>query len=222
MSCDVFKPETKISPEVKLWCADNLDHLRTVVSLKGAPVERWTSPEGHGFRLAFRITVAPAHDDRFAIHLRTGASSADLDRARRIIRSAKAGQFNPDLWEPVTFSNGYSGWTMGAMLLDGDKYESDELRPCKEPHCTSDFHAFYGGELGEPCELEPISADESGYIVYGEREPGGKWQAWADTDRLPEGIAGLKAVRDLANDFAWMQGECDNLNERGSRLLAAA
>lgn len=212
MAWESFKPDTTITPEQRIWCADNLDHLATTVSLKEERVELWTSPEGHAFRLAFKITCAPAHSDRFVIQLRAGASRADLDRAHRLIKHAKAGFFGPDMWEAVTFTNGSTGWIMRSALEDGDVYQADELKPCTESLCVSGFHAYYEGELGESCELEPIQADDRGYIVYGERPPGGEWQAWADTDRLPEGVAGLKAVRDLANDFAWMQGECERLN----------
>lgn len=214
MAWDVFEPNKTITPEQRMWCADNLDHLTTTVSPKKHRVKLWTSPEGDTFRVAFRITVAPAHDNKFLIHLRAGASRADLDRAHRMIKHAKAGFFHTDLWKPVTFSNGYAGYMMSSALMDDEIYRADELRVCTEPQCVSQLHTYYDGEPGESCELESIQADDLGYIVYGERAPGGEWQAWADTHRLPEGVAGLKAVRDLANDFAWMQGECARLNEQ--------
>lgn len=222
MAWETFKPNKTVTPEKRIWCADNLDHLDTIVSPKEQPVKRWTSPEGHAFRLAFKITCAPAHDSKFVIQLRAGASRADLDRAHKLIKHAKAGFFSPDMWKPVTFSNGYTGWVMQSALMDSDLYQFDEIKPCSEPLCVSGFHAYYDGEVGESCELEPIRADDRGYIVYGEREPGGHWQAWADTDSLPEGVAGLSAVRHLANDYAWMQTECDKLNNLSPITEAAA
>lgn len=222
MGWTTFKPDTTITPEKRMWCAAHLDPLTTKVLFKDAPIDRWTDQDGNKFRVGFTITVAPAHGDKFIVKLRAGASLADLERAHRMIKAAKGGLFAEDLWRPVTFTNGFDGWALTSGLVDGDKYDADELRPCNEKLCVSDYHVYYGDEAGEPCNLEPLESKDGSYTVYGEQHADEGWTVWASTDELPEGIAGLKALRNLANDYAWMQAECDKLNNLALDMEAAA
>lgn len=198
----------------RIWAADNLDPLTVKIFFtdqRKAKTRR--AKNGEIYRGAFKITVAPGNGPHFALTLYRGASSADLERANRIIVQAKAGMFERHGWDRIEkFTNqAFGGWIMDLWLHVSGEPEPDRLKECQTPGCVNQWHEWVREQQFDPCKLEPIEHPNGYYVVHGNHD-GEQWEAWADTDSLPDGIEGLKAIRDLANDFAWVQGACDRLN----------
>ncbi|WP_053387821.1 helix-turn-helix domain-containing protein [Leucobacter japonicus] len=212
-----IKRNLEASPEVQMWAAANLDPLSEHISFSDKKVSVARAEDGKLYRAAFVITVAPGHGRTFNIKLFAGASSRDLANARRVISEAKRGRFAADTWWRVEkFANqSFGGWQMTLHLWNDGKGEPNDLRPCAMRGCVEPFHAWSDDEQDEPCVCIVIEHPDDRYIVRGFRWAGDKaWQAEAgnDCDIIPDGPAGLKMLRDFANDFAWVQGECDRLN----------
>lgn len=200
--------------EERIWAADNLGQLTVKIYFSDQMRAKTRSANtGDIYRRAFKITVAPGNGLHFALMLYKGASSADLERANRVIVRAKAGMFERHGWDRIEkFKNqAFGGWVMDLWQRVSGEPEPDRLKACQTRGCVKQYHGWVRGEQFSPCKLESIKHPSGYYVVHGERD-GEQWEAWADPGQLPDGVQGLKAIRDLANDFAWMQGECDRLN----------
>ncbi|PRI11073.1 hypothetical protein [Leucobacter massiliensis] len=211
-----FTPSREITPESATWAAANLADLPIVYTFHPErPVRQEADTTGTVFRLAFAIVASPSEKRHFNVHLHSGASSDDLKKAHRLIQEAKAGLFNGDMWRLREDGN----WICRKWweVRDGD--HCNELRECHESGCVKLWHEWVGGEQFLGCELEGI--DTGDYLVTGYRYDG-KWAAGASMRAdVPEGPAGLRMIQDLANDYAWMQAECDRLNNAPHAVSAA-
>ncbi|MGW9020182.1 hypothetical protein ACWGOE_01720 [Leucobacter chromiiresistens] len=170
----------------------------------------------HVWRHAFNIIVTPSRDEpRFHVRLFQGATEADKEWAQQIIRDAQAGRFDLSVWEqrPPSEGHPFTRYIFSKWVKSNDR-PTATLRPCHEPGCIEDFHGWVDGQKDDPCWTEPIHHGSGVYMVRGYRYSGEEWQAHAshDSDAFPSGSSGLRIVRDLANDLAWVQGECDRLN----------
>lgn len=207
-----------VTEEMRVWAAANLDHLGERIVFDDRKTKTRQASDGLTYRRAFRITVAPGHSPTFAIHLYQGASQRDLRCARRIIEQAKAGNFQTGDWTRIEkFSNQeYGGYSMRLWFAVTGEPARDELRECKDTACVEQFHEWRFGEQDAACRTEAITHPTGAYTVSGWRFHGDQWAAYVehDTECFPEGPEGLKIIRDLANDYAWVQAECDRFNAK--------
>lgn len=177
-----------------------------------AKVSLLATEGGQVFRDAFEIVADPAGKKEFRLYLKSGASTTDLEMAQLVIRKAKSGNFNADLWKHFEDRGTWIhdlAWKVGP----NDRHV-EQVRECTEAACKDTYHAFYEGSgVNGAHTLEHIEHPKGHYVVHGENVGDGKgWYAWADANDIPDGRAGLKALRDLLNDFEWMQAECEKLN----------
>lgn len=165
---------------------------------------------GQVFRRAFHITAAPG--ESITIHLYRRATEADLDRARRIVSDSRAGLL-ANIWKKTDSSLGFK---MIAWLGHDPMKYSPEVRPCDDPHCVEDWHAWEtrGDEYPEQaCVNDKIFTDW--YRIYLQKHHGEPWEIHSfriDDEEDFEGSAGLEILRRWANDYAYLQGEADRLN----------
>jgi len=204
-----FTPDREVTAHNRAWAAAHLADLPTVYTFHpGDPVKEAVAPSGETFRRAFTIVASPANTRRFNVHLLAGASSEDLSRAHRLIRNARLGHFNADLWQ---HREDRGIWVHSKWWERSEGDHRDELRECAVPGCITQWHSWIDGEQGDLCELEPIRGEW--HSVFGFRAQGREWEASASVCAdPPEGPEGLRAIRDLANDYAWMMVECERLN----------
>ena len=206
---DVFSPKGKRSPESRIWAAAHLEDLPIVYEFdREKAVEVKPAPDGRMFRLGFTIVISPTVARQITVRMRMGASSDDMKRARELITNEKAGYVSSRLW--TQRATGDRVMTAYWEVQDGAHY--DELYPCDEAGCVRPWHDWIGGERSDPCALEAINTSE--YMVTGNRF-GDEWEAGAtihyEASDL-QGSEGLRLLRDLANDYAWMLWACDALN----------
>ncbi|WP_156174973.1 hypothetical protein [Leucobacter sp. Ag1] len=202
-----FVPNLEATDEARAWAAATLADLPTVVTFRDdLHVQVEQDAEGRFFRKAFAIACSPSETMRFNINMFSGAGPDDLARAHRVIARAKDGVFNADFWLP---RDGGRWVNKLWWAFDPDKLHPGELRPCMVPGCLADFHEWRDDEFQDHHHLEPIVTDQ--YRVLGENWGDG-WKANFIDEIDCEGPAGLKLLRDLVNDYAWMQAECDKLN----------
>lgn len=201
-----------ITDASRVWTATALADLPTVIHYRtDCMVKIDRTADGLLMRKAFTIVVTQGN--RFAISLFAGASEKDLDRAELIIALAKRGSFlDTGIWDETNPGK----WVMTVYWeWDGEPYH-DEIRECTEPACIEPHHVWVNlGRADEyqedPCVREVVCRDV--YKVLLERHHGEKWAVWAYPVRDEfAGPAGLKALRDLANDYAYLLGEADKLN----------
>lgn len=214
-----FKPDTTITDERRVWAAAHLAELPTRIVFGDMKVQKGHDPSGNLFRQAYAIIVIPGRD--FLIRLYKGASDWDLRQAKRFVEHAKEGLFNSDMWTAHNYGRHGDGFYFSNPLLWDGKKHRDRLKPCTVIGCVDDFHGWVddgqdGRLQNDPCRTEAIKHPHGYYIVRGWRFCGEEWSADVsnDHDCFPEGAAGLKAIRDLANDFAWVHEECSRLNEQ--------
>lgn len=208
-----YAPDPAVSDETKLWAAANLADQGVIVKFATPKVKVRTETDQDGtlMRKAFRITVAPGHRDNFIIHLHKGASTADLQRARDFVALAKAGVYWEQLWERVEFASGFPGWIFRSFLADGEKYRRNKLRPCLDPDCIEDMHAWRDREQDEPCTADKLDTDGYGITVLNFHDGKG-WVAYSCIDWELETERDLRFLDRLRNDFAYMLGEAKRLN----------
>lgn len=211
----VFKPVTEATDASRTWAASVLADLPVVVKFCEAAcpdkktVQTSADAEGGHFRQAFHIGVK--YGAHFAIHLYKGATRTDLAVAKQMITRLKNGIVCDRLWEE--FDNGTGRYMNSWIPFDPEQW-SPELRPCTDPNCVRDWHEWEtSGDTfkTESCENDAIRTDD--YTIVLQRHDDDPWtvESWLTCDQL-EGADGLKALRDWANDFAYLQGECDRLN----------
>lgn len=192
--------------EQQVWAAATLADLPTSVTFHAdAQVRVGQSTDGQPVRKAFVIVVTPNGKKRFNINLLSGAWVHELEHARALIAAAKEGDFDPDLWTPREGG----GWVCRAWWSYDLEKPRRVLLACTDSGCVEQFHAWQDDEFDDYHRLDPIEAEH--YTVRGENWGDG-WKANFIDDLDCEGPAGLKVLRDLANDYAWMQAECDKLN----------
>lgn len=212
---NVYKPVTEATDASRTWAASVLADLPVVVKFCEVTcpdkqvVHVSTDAESRHFRQAFHIGVK--YGARFAIHLYRGATRTDLAIARRMIDRLKSGIVCDRLWEE--FKDG-TGRYMNSWLPFNPAKFSPELRPCTDTNCRSDWHEWEANGDAyktESCENDAIRTDD--YTIVLQRHDDDPWrvESWQTCDQV-EGAEGLKALRDWANDFAYLQGECDRLN----------
>lgn len=218
-----FKPATESTDASRTWAASVLADLPVVVKFCEVTcpdkqvVHVSTDAEGRHFRQAFHIGVI--YGSHFAIHLYQAATRSDLARARRMIERLKSGIVCDQLWkEAETFE----GRRMDSWLTFDPEQWSPELRPCTDPNCVRDWHEWETSRdtyKTSACENDAIRTDN--YTIVLQRHDDDPWtvESWLTCDQL-EGADGLKVLRDWANDFAYLQGECDRLN--AARMKVAA
>lgn len=209
--------DLEASEEMRMWAALNLDHLgERIIFDQDRKVKVREAEDGLIYRGAFRITVSPGHLPDFVIRLYRGASTNDLMCARRIIAQAKEGKFSLKDWTRVEkFTNqDCGGYIMRLWFESSGKPHTDELRECDDAACVEPFHGWMREMQDSPCRTEATEHPSGVYTVRGWKYHGEEWAAYVDHDSecFPEGPEGLKVVRDLANDYAWVQAECDRLN----------
>ena len=212
----VFKPVTEATDASRTWAASVLADLPVVVKFcetacrNKAVTQVMTDDSGRNFRQAFHIGVK--HGARFTIHLYREATRADLQRANQMIARLKNGIVCDRLWEEFTSGEGRY---MNSWLPFDPETWSPELRPCTDPNCRRDWHEWEPDDRGDfqvdACQNDAITTDS--YSVVLQRDPGEPWvvESWPQEVDFC-GPEGLKAVRAWANDFAYLQGECDRLN----------
>ncbi|UOQ56051.1 hypothetical protein MUN78_10080 [Leucobacter allii] len=208
-----YVPDNTVTDEKRAWCAATLADLPTVITFREEPVQVGRDPRGTQFRMAFTIGVTPGN--RFRINLLAGASPSDLKHAEELIELAKSGRFNPDIWEPSTFKGGRSGWLLDSFWAWDGKHDVNELRPCTVYGCAKDFHTYRNGEFNDVHESAERVDAEFYDIDVSNFEDESRWRPYiCFADEIPEGPAGLKVLRDAANDFDWLQQHADHLNSR--------
>lgn len=208
--------------EIHAWAISTFEDYTTEISFGKTEVIEYTADDGKQYRKAFQIVVAPQSGKRwFRIWLFKGATEADLKMARWVIDQAKDGNFDLEAWTFVAADDrDIDRYVFGVSVRRQEGgwwpfgYEL-ELRRCEDTNCTAQFHSYLESEPTDSCTLEEIVHPDGYYVVHGSRSPGEtRWNAWVDASDLPDGRAGIKATRDLLNDYEWMQGTCDRLNER--------
>lgn len=200
--------------DARLWAAATLTEVPEEILFLRTPVEEVTRAGGLVWRDAFAVTLRLEEPARFRIHLREGASSDDLAAARKVIHRARQNgltaadtETRQPLWKPVQ-----NGWRYRALHAPRARERHDDvLQPCLIEPCVEQYHAWVGGEQFTACELEAIRGD--GYLITGYLI-GGEWTVGANVEADYEGEAGLQEIRALANDYAWMAGECARLNDK--------
>lgn len=210
---DEFKPDWSVSESTKLWAATALADLPSRIIFLDAEkrkVKMSRSQEGHLFRLAFAVVADPEVHQEFRIYLHAGASRSDLSTALRVVRNAKAGAFNADLWRR---RDNLKNWVHHMWWETSDEaHHNSQLRPCALPGCVKEYHEYLRGELNDMHRAEGIEAEHYSIDLSNFEEPCG-WRPYITfDDELPEGPAGLKVLRDAANDFDWLQQQADKLN----------
>lgn len=212
---ETFIPNLGTTPELQAWCADNLAGLGTRIKFTTDTVEHYVDRDGRQLRLAGKLMVAPGHNDWITIQLRTGASSEDLARLKRIARNAQAGIFHDDLWTRVDFINqGYPGWVMRCYLSDGEEFERDVLRECVKPGCIEQFHAWVGDWQKSVCVADKITTDVYTIEVV-DHGLGDGWEVYSDLDGFTfESAEDIKVLDRFRNDFMYLLGERDRLNQQ--------
>ena len=215
------------TPETELWAATYLDGLPTRYKFSPKTSVKLHNDNGKLFRHAFNIVAAPEHErPGFAVWLFKGANANDKRLADGIIKGAQRGRFSPRQWQHLQASERvpYARYVFGMWLRGDEPRPSNELRPCTIAGCAEDMHEWNGEVQDDPCQTEGITHPSGYYFVRGWRFYGEEWTADVthNDDCFPEGRAGLKVIRDLANDFAWVQQECERLNERNSHADRSA
>ncbi|QAB17511.1 hypothetical protein Leucomu_05865 [Leucobacter muris] len=219
---NVFKPDWSASEATKLWAASTLAELPSriiFVDAEKQKVKVSRSHEGRMFRLAFAVVADPEVQQEFRVYLYAGASSSDLSTAQRLVRNAKAGAFNSDLWRR---RDNLKNWVsrMWWEVSDKDRHTT-ELRPCALPGCVTEYHEYRGGEFDGMHSSVGIEAEHYEISLSNFEEPCG-WRPYVSfADEIPEGPAGLKVLRDAANDFDWLQQQADKLNTQREERSAA-
>lgn len=189
-------------------------------------------PEQTGKKLEVRETEGVA-ERKFAdivivperglaeVRLYAGASTDDLETARTLIAQISEDSRIPDFFFEGVWPDGTQYWVSTGFLWDRRGFAHVyELRPCLDPDCVVRFHEWLRGEPNESCRTGVVRGN--GYAVHGARAPGEtSWVAWADATDLPDGHEGLKAIKNLAKDFAAMQAKCDRISAGGSREVTS-
>lgn len=204
--------------ETKLWAAAHLEGLSTLYQLEERTLARErVCSNGDLMRHAFNIIVVPeAKTSAFLVRLFKGAEYADVQKADAIIRQLKAGNFDSTILEQIdpTPTTPYTRYVFTLAVKADPNRNRLELHPCKVEGCIENFHGWDDDFQDDPCWTEAIDHPSGRYRVRGYKYHGERWEADAthEADCFPSGPEGLKVVRDLANDLAWVQGECDRLN----------
>lgn len=210
---DNFRPSTERTEAQRTWAASVLAELPTKFYFSDHEVKKVRDAQGNAWRKAFIIRAIPGKF--FEIQFRRGASPADLKHAERLIRAAKHGYFNDDIWTPTTYEIAGPGYYCSALWAWDGKEDIDELRPCTMLGCKHQFHEYRSGDFNE-CHTAGERLDHASGLYWISLENYEDEQGWhpylsMDSD-WPTGPEGLKALRDAANDYAWMLAEADKLN----------
>lgn len=213
------KPNSPAVPdEARTWDAAHFADLPTVVQFVDRDVEEWTVPGGKRYRMAFAIVATPTGVSRFKIRLRRGATSTDLDEARRWIEAAKAGRFSA--WEEHTnVATGERYWVFaaGVRRRQDDTAYLAVLHECRRAGCVDDFHPYIDeGKQADFHRSECIEHPDGLYsvgLLCADDEP---WVVFVDVSNLEavEGPPVVRAVKDLVNDVARLETECEHLNAK--------
>jgi len=185
---------------------------------RGRELVTWED-DGLTFRHAFEVELNLATVTA-TVRMFAGAATGDLDIAKRALVRVQQMGFDCH-WQQETRDGAdcriLSGLQHGEGGALGYPQFNNELRACEDAACVEGLHEWVREEgqfeqFGS-CNLAAIEHPDGYYVVHGSRPRGEKWDAWVVADSLPDGHAGIEAARALVNDFAWMQGECDKLNE---------
>lgn len=214
-----FAPTAGATESTRLWAATHLADLPTrLIFNTEHPVKFFTDPEGgEHFRRAFSIVADPEGKREFRLYLNAGATLYDLERARHMIESAKAGWFHPDIWErreePGNWFNSHYWRTDPSRK--GIRYEwSREVRPCVLDACIEEYHLYVDGEFDDAHRAEKVEHPDGWYFIHiSNYEEEGGWHTWASIDNdLPDGREGIAIVQRLVEEQTRLQERCDELN----------
>lgn len=210
-----------LSPEMETWAAVNLDPRPTRVVLDKREAYIARTQDGQLFRFAFNISVVPAMNSVFLIKMFAGASSEDLAQAHRIIERAKQGYFYDDIWDRQLFTKPRraEGWIMDRGFLTTDEDHKDALVPCNEPACIEDYHVVLRGDEAQH-ETEALSDPDGWYTVRAFKDDSSEWRAYFDVASLDalEGPEDLPILERALNDYKWVLGEAEKLNQAAQKL----
>lgn len=210
-----------LTPDMQTWAAVNLDPLPTRVVLDEREAYIARNEDGQLFRFAFNITVVPAENSVFLVKMFAGASSEDLAQAQRLVERAKQGWFYDDIWDRQLFTKPRraEGWIMDRGLLTTGEEHRDVLMPCNEPACIEDYHAVLLGDEAQH-ETEALSDPDGWYTVRAFKDDNSEWRAFFDVSTLDalEGPEDLPILERALNDYKWVLGEAEKLNQAAQEL----
>lgn len=206
-----------------VWAELYLADMETVIKFDlDQAAKTFTDQAGETWRSGFEAYAFPHGSKKFVIWMFKGSSTEDLRNAEQMIAEAKRG--NLRFWEEYTQTTGAPGLASATSIQTRQvQQHADVLRPCGVSACSDAFHSWRRGEQDDPCRTEAIRHPDGCYEVRGWRYYGEEWAADVTNfeDCFPAGPAGLKVIRDLANDYSWVQGECDRLNEMALQEVGA-
>lgn len=206
-----FSPGNVASVDARIWAATALADLPTVIHYRtDRTVEIDTTPDGVLMRCAFSIWVVLGH--RFAINLHAGASEQDLAAAHRIIAKAKSGLFlEAGIWEAYRAD----AWVSDVSWSWNGEDHFGEIRECAEPGCIEPHHSWVDGEMDDAHTGEEIREANGWYLVRPQKEEGERWKPCMDISSVDtlDTEADVRVLENALNDFRWVQGECDRLNQ---------